>query len=203
MRPEPGASAPPVVVARDGRTVALLPLPFPPNPDPTSKAKPAVDTKVTCTFDVQTCVHSFHRDAGVHAAWLDTTAALARPPASRRFVVVVVVVDFQCLLTHLHTSYVLYMCNKSYTSELQHYILCPFQLSRVFKLLPVSAAPSRAFGEPEPTHATLPRPSPSTRCTRPRRPRPRCTSSLDPSYCLPSMGEPRQKGGGGGACRFV
>ncbi|CAM9556821.1 unnamed protein product, partial [Ectocarpus sp. 12 AP-2014] len=47
--PEPGASAAPVVVARDERSVALLPLPFPP-PDPTGKAKPAVDTK-TFTFD--------------------------------------------------------------------------------------------------------------------------------------------------------
>lgn len=46
VRPEPGASAPPVVVARDERRVALLPLPSPQNPDPTSKAKPAVDTKV-------------------------------------------------------------------------------------------------------------------------------------------------------------
>ncbi|CAM9991767.1 unnamed protein product, partial [Laminaria digitata] len=49
IRPEPGASAAPVVVARNGRTVALLPLPSPP-PDPTAKAKPALDTK-SFTFD--------------------------------------------------------------------------------------------------------------------------------------------------------
>lgn len=45
VRPEPGATAAPIVVAQDDRSVALLPLPFPP-PDPTGKAKPAVDTKV-------------------------------------------------------------------------------------------------------------------------------------------------------------
>ena len=201
VRPEPGASAPPVVVARDGRTVALLPLPFPPNPDPTSKAKPAVDTKVTCTYrraDVRAFIPQRRRRLRCLVRYDSCPSSPARLPRGV-FVVVVVVVDFQCLLTHLHTSHVLHMCNKRYTSELPHYILCPFQLSRVFKILPLSAAPSvSAFGEPEPTHATLPRPSPSTRCTRPRRPRPRCTSSLDPSYCLPSMGEPRQKGGGGG-----
>ncbi|CAM9296313.1 unnamed protein product, partial [Ascophyllum nodosum] len=49
LRPEPGASTAPVVVARDDRSVALLPLPLPP-PDPTAKAKPAVDTK-TFAFD--------------------------------------------------------------------------------------------------------------------------------------------------------
>lgn len=45
IRPELEVGAAPVVVARDERSVALLPLPSPP-PDPTGKAKPAVDTKV-------------------------------------------------------------------------------------------------------------------------------------------------------------
>ena len=116
------------MVARDGRTVALLPLPFPPNPDPTSKAKPAVDTKVTCTYrraDVRAFIPQRRRRLRCLVRYDSCPSSPARLPRGV-FVVVVVVVDFQCLLTHLHTSHVLHMCNKRYTSELPHYILCPF-----------------------------------------------------------------------------
>ncbi|CAM9116321.1 unnamed protein product, partial [Sphacelaria rigidula] len=73
VRPEPPPiSSPPVVVARDERSVSLLPLPAPP-PDPMGKSKPVTETK-TFAFDrvfdpeaTQAAVYDFARPLVISA----------------------------------------------------------------------------------------------------------------------------------------